>query len=143
MKKTIFYLTTLSLISLLLPSTVFADCKCGKAKTTDESYKSSDMVFLGQVVSVDKASAIHEGHKVIKLMITVPYKGTDLLPATEYVTVFSEDGPCGVEFVRQSDYLIFAKGQPAFLKTSVCDLTEIQETSREKQVRVEKLSKGE
>jgi len=133
-------LGSLSLLSL--PAVLMADCKCGKAKSTDESYKESDLVILGQVISVDTASILHQGYKIVKFMMTVPYKGSELLPATEYVTVYTQEGACGVEFIKQNDYLIFAKGPPAFLTTSTCNLTEIQETSGEKQVRVEKLSKG-
>lgn len=128
--------------ALLFSTYALADCKCPKGKSTDEAYKGSDVVFLGQVISVAKANILREGFKEVKLILTVPYKGTEILPATEYVTVYTEEGPCGVEFIRQNDYLVFAKGAPAFLKTSTCDLTDIQESSREKQGRVDKLSKG-
>ena len=143
MKKSLFYVLFVLIVSLVIPTNLVAECKCGKAKSIDESYKESDLVFLGQVVSVNKATVLHEGYKVIKMITTIPYKGSEILPATEYVTIYTEVGACGIEFVRQNDYLIFAKGEPAFLTTSICNLTEIQETSREKQIRVEKLSKGE
>lgn len=129
------------MISFIYTSEVLAECKCGKVKTTDEVFNSSEVVLLGQVVSVNKANALHEGYQVAKISITTPYKGVEILPATEYVTVFSKLDNCGVNFVALSDYLVFAKGNPAFLTTSVCQLTDVQEKSRERQVRVDALSR--
>jgi hypothetical protein len=124
-----------------LSSQVLAECKCGKFKSTDEAFKSSDVVFLGQVVTVTNSNILHPDYKVAKVAIVSPYKGVEILPATEYVTVFTKKDDCGVNFAALSDYLIFASGDPAFLTTSTCQLTDIQEKSKERLIRVDALSR--
>ncbi len=140
MNKTLLLFCLTFSFSILLVSDVFAECKCLKAKSIDVSYKESNLVFVGQVVSVEDASVLRQGYRLVRLMVTAPYKGSELLPETEYVTIFTPIGDCGIEFVKQNDYLILAKGQPAFYTTSSCELSDILETSMDKQMRVAQLS---
>ena len=126
---------------MMLSSQVLAECKCGKVKSTDEAFKSSDVVFLGQVATVNNSNILHPDYKVVKVAIVSPYKGVEILPATEYVTIFTKKDDCGINFAALSDYLIFASGDPAFLTTSTCQLTDIQEKSKEKLIRVDALSR--
>ncbi len=121
----------------------FGDCKCPKLPTVTDAFNQSQIVFLGQVVTVEQASAIRPNYNVVKLIMTKPYKGADLLPPTDYVVVFTPDKEkdCGVSFSKQSDYLVFASGNPAFLKTSLCNLTEIQESRKAEQMKLDELVK--
>jgi hypothetical protein len=124
-------------------ASTFGDCKCPKLPTVNDAYNQSPIIFLGQVVSVEQASAIRPNYNVVKLIMTKSYKGTELLPQTDYVVVYTPDKEkdCGVSFSKQSDYLVFASGNPAFLKTTLCNLTEIQESRKAEQMKLDELIK--
>ena len=118
------------------------DCKCPKVLTTTEAFNQNSLVFLGQVISVEKASAIRPNYNIVKMILTKSYKGEDLLPKTDYVVIYTPDKEkeCGVQFARQSDYIVFANGNPAFMKTNSCSLTGIQETKKAEQAKLDELA---
>jgi hypothetical protein len=115
-------------------------CVCPPKKTVEAEFASSSVVFLGQVAEVKPKFPLHRDHMFIKLRVMKKFKGTENLPRKENAVIFTPAAtdPCSVKFVKDNDYIIFAKGNPAFLKTSACDLTGMQEERVKELIELEK-----
>jgi hypothetical protein len=118
-------------------------CSCPAKGTIDKEFNKSDVVFLGQVVEKKSAGIIRPGYTKIRFIPMKVYKGMDLLPNQDSFTVFTPDSEknCGLNFSNRIDYIVFAKGNPAFLKVISCSLTDIQDKSKTTQKELERLIK--
>jgi hypothetical protein len=135
----------LILVSAVLfgyPPELFA-CSCPAKGTVEQEFNKSDVVFLAQVAEKKSAGIIRPGYTKVRFIPMKVYKGRDLLPNQEAFTVFTPDSEknCELNFSNRIDYIVFAKGNPAFLKVTSCSLTDIQEKSKSTQIELERLIK--
>jgi hypothetical protein len=126
----------------IFPVESFA-CRCSPKGNLNDEVNRYDLVFLGQVVEVKSAGLIRSGSTLVRLIPMKIYKGKELMPNLDIVTIFTPETTkdCGINFSKNIDYLIFAKGNPAFMLVDSCSLTDIQEKSKERLIELEKLIK--
>ncbi|HMO17627.1 MAG TPA: hypothetical protein PKA63_05385 [Oligoflexia bacterium] len=142
LKSLIQFSTLFVLLTGVLNTEVFA-CRCQPKGSLNDQVSRHDVVFLGQVTEVRSAGGLRPGFKLVRFMPIKRYKGVDLLPNHESITIFTPEDPanCGINFSKRIDYIVFAKGPPAFLQTSSCSMTNIQENMNLEQLELEKLIK--
>ena len=124
----VFFLAT---IIFLWPFTSIAadKCNCPPKRSLDVELDLSNLAFVGQVVEIRQKFPLHPGFAYVRFLPMKKYKGFDVYPKEESVIVFmpAASEACTINFIKGNDYLVFAKGNPAFLKTNACDLTGLQE----------------
>lgn len=96
-----------ALASFLHGGAVLA-CSC-RAPSVPDRYEASDVAFRGWVVSSDRTGEA-------RLYVEKVWKGSP----PRQVTVSTRLDSCGVAFVSQKKYLVFAKQQGAALVTDAC-----------------------
>jgi hypothetical protein len=132
----------LAFLSVYMSVAVAAEkCVCPQKRTVEAEYDSSQMVFIGQVAEVKPKFPLHKDHMYVKLRVMKKFKGFENTPKKEVLVMFTpvNSDPCSVKFVKDNDYLIFAKGNPAFLKTTLCDLSGMQEERAKELIELEKI----
>jgi hypothetical protein len=141
MSRTIIYF--LVFLSIVMPVSVSAACKCPQKGGVKAEFDKHDVVFLGQVLNSKAAGLIRPGFTLVTFMPIKIYKGNRLLPNPEVITIFTPDTPgeCGLTFSKRIDYVVFASGKPAFLRSDSCTRTDIQENSKAMLIELEKLKK--
>lgn len=104
-------------------------CNCPPKPNIAADLKKSSVVFLGQVVEVRPQFPLHVGHYYIRFLPMKRFKGLENYPNPENIVVYApiSSDPCSFRFIKGNDYLVFADGNPAFLKTNSCSNTGIQE----------------
>ena len=119
-------------------------CFCPHAKSVTSDFERSSVVFKGQVVETKPKYPLHEGYAYVRFLVLKKYKGFENLPSQESVVMFTQFGsePCGVKFIKGNDYIVFAKGNPGFLKTSTCDVSGLLEDRTKEVLELEKLTTG-
>jgi len=72
------------------------------------------------------------------------YKGLENYPNSESVVVYApvSTDPCTLKFIKGNDYLVFADGNPAFLKTNSCSMSGLQEGRSQEILELNKLKEG-
>jgi hypothetical protein len=135
-------LSILSLSLIINLSDVYA-CKCKPKASLEKEFDNHDAVFLGQVTEFKSAGLIRPGFNIVRFEPTKIYKGKRHLPNLGIITIFTPDieKDCGLTFTKGSDYVVFASGNPAFLRVDSCSLSNIQEKSKETLIKLETLSK--
>jgi hypothetical protein len=101
-------------------------CSCKGQPQLEEALARSSVVFIGRVES-QKDSSLRPGYRQIRIAVLRKFKWLDDLTKLEYVVLFTpkESALCGFSFQNGFDYLVFAHGNPAFLKTDSCSRTEV------------------
>jgi hypothetical protein len=115
-------------------------CDCDTAPTVVESYKYSDLIFVGEVLSVEpfdlteieslnKLSQIYS-KQVTRFKISQVIKGNKCFEV-DIITGLG-GGDCGFDFKKGSSYLIYAHEEGLFtekddnrLETDICDRTKV------------------
>ncbi|WP_026135817.1 hypothetical protein [Nafulsella turpanensis] len=130
---------TLLLIFLLSIQSATA-CDCGTTPTIAESHQSSDLIFVGEVLSIEpfdltEIKRLDElpqlySKQVIRFKISQIIKGN---PASEVAIITGlGDGDCGFGFKKGVSYLVYAHEDGLFtekddkhFETDICDRTKI------------------
>lgn len=125
-------------------SEVFANdkCVCPPKSNLASEFKRNSVVFLGQVVEVRPQFPLHNNYYYVRFLPMKKFKGTENYPNSENVVVYapvSED-PCTFRFIKGNDYLVFAEGNPAFLKADSCSFTGLQEDRGQEILELNKLT---
>lgn len=116
-------------------------CPCAKRGTLESDIAKHDVIFVGQVMDIKPAGLLRPGYNLVRFMPMKTYKGKNLMPNLESVTVFTPDTEkeCGISFNKRIDYVVFASGNPAFLKVNNCTRTDVQENAKAMLVEMEKI----
>lgn len=122
----------LTIFSICMAASSVWACNCKKAGSIQQEFKEHDAIFLGMVLEVKPAGAIRPGYTLVRFRPIKRYKGSGLLPNPDVVTVFTPDNKngCGMKFNKRIDYLVFAKGNPAFLVVDSCSSSGVQEDKK-------------
>ncbi len=137
------YILTILFLSIICFSSDLYACKCQPKGSVDQEFGKHDVVFLGQVLEVKSAGFLRPGFNLVRFMPMKVYKGKGHLPNPEIITIFTPEteNECGTVFNRSIDYIVYASGNPAFLRVDSCSLTDIQENSKAVLIQLEKISK--
>ena len=119
-------------------------CDCGKAPTVAESYKYSDLIFVGEVLCVEpfdltEIKSLNElsqlySKQVIRFKVSQIIKGNKAFDV-DIITGLG-GGDCGFDFKKGVSYLVYAHEDGLFteendkrLETDICDRTKIYSES--------------
>lgn len=126
-------LTTLHLSSVLLLgasllwwTTPAWACSCASNPPLEMAYENGDIIVIGRVDQVGP-SPLKKGQKEIKIIVQNWIKGKDVVEGSKgnsiLVYTANDEAQCGFSFFQEQDYIIFAKGTPANLRTDICSGT--------------------
>ena len=111
-----------------------AECTCPSPPSLESAYDSSSLVFVGKVE--DKhINPLKKGDYEVKFQVTRKLKGFEDLPTSNALVYTAREntpgkiGDCAFDFTVNGEYLVFASGTPAYLKTSACTRTAVLEKS--------------
>jgi hypothetical protein len=107
-------------------------CTCAGAPPIEKAYSDATYIFVGRIDRMME-SPITKGQREVKVAVQQWFKGKDLLDEEEgqdrslkrrkdFVIVYTpmKEEECGFNFYQEQDYIIFATGTPARLKTDIC-----------------------
>lgn len=116
-------------------------CSCPAKGSLAQELANSEVAFVGQVAEVRPEYPLHEGYYYLRFLPAKKYKGFESYPNKESIVVFNQlpSNPCSFKFIKGNDYLVFAKGNPGFLKTSSCGYTGLQEDRAKEITELDKL----
>lgn len=116
-------------------------CSCPQKRSIAEELSSANVVFVGQVIELRPRFPLHEGYTYVRFLPQKKYKGFDTYPNKDSIVVFNPEptDPCFMKFIKGNDYLVFANGNPGYLKTSNCGHTGLQEDRTKEITELDKL----
>lgn len=109
-----------------------AECACPPVPPPLEALKRSSTAFIGSVINLKK-SPIKNGFTEVKFSLLKRIKGFEEIPG-DTVIVFMPTAAeeCSYPFSEGQDYVVFASGNPAGLKTTSCSGTNFLDVVPEK-----------
>ena len=118
------------------------NCSCPKKPELEESYADSSVVFLGQVENQED-SVVRPEYIEVRLAVQRKFKWLNELSGSQSIVVYTppEQAKCGYPFQNGFDYLVFAKGNPAFLRVDSCSRTNVVENSQLDREKLQRLMK--
>ncbi len=118
------------------------NCSCPKKPELEEAYADSAVVFLGQVENQED-SVLRPEFIEVRLAVQRKFKWMSELASSQSIVVYtpSEQGRCGYTFQNGFDYLVFAKGNPAYLRVDSCSRTNVIENSQLDREKLQRLIK--
>ncbi|MBL7662140.1 hypothetical protein JNK13_05250 [bacterium] len=130
--KTYFKFLSLFSTVILIPNLALSECQCPEKPSLTQAVKDASVVFAGRVTNIRK-SALRQGQLEVRFSILKYLSGDIDGNKPELVVVFTPEelGTCGLKFVSEQDYLVFASGNPANLKTTSCTRTAALDISQE------------
>ena len=119
-----FLIFSASIIALLCTPSLSCACSCAEPAGLDDAFSTATSVFSGRVTSIRK-SALRKGQNEIQFSIMKAYKGAILDDNLDQIMIYTPDSEerCQYDFQREQDYLVFASGNPAYLKVEKCGRT--------------------
>jgi hypothetical protein len=120
----------LGLISAAWTTPAFA-CPCGDKPPISNARDSASLVFLGRITGVTPSS-FREGFNEVQVEVIKMIKAGEEEWGRE-ITIYTPNlsGKCGFSFIAQLDYIIYAEGNPAFLRVTSCSRTTMFDTSKD------------
>ena len=103
---------------LFSASTSHAACDCPPMEDTDTAFQNSDLVLIGRVVDL-RSSVFKSGYMEITFRIRKLLKTNSNIPGSE-VVIYVPSDECKFDFMYDSDYIVYAKGDLFFFSTDVC-----------------------
>jgi hypothetical protein len=133
LKKLVFLPIVQSLV--LLATTINPDsaCACSCAsQTVEEAINSSDAIFEGRVVEVQKdadSDSVSTRSNTVRLRVVRSWKGVGEEKLT--VRTATNDAGCGYPFRANQSYLVYANSSRAGLRVGLCGRTKPIEQAKE------------
>jgi len=117
------------ILSLLVLATELPQCPCPTKPTLEDSFKKADVIFVGSVKEIS-IHPLKPHYKQIRFTVNRKIKGFDEIgnAAVLVYTPNGNEGQCPVSFTQGMDYLVYAYGNPAFLRTNTCANTNVVES---------------
>lgn len=140
--------TLIPLLSIFFPVLLAAaqdatSCKCAPADPVKEAFQQASTVFIGRVEEVGK-SPFHPEMNEVRFALLNDYKHAgESAGRTRLVFTPLAEGTCGYKFVPGQEYLVYATGNPAFYKTSICSRTTFRETAHEEITKLMEIAPAE
>ena len=116
------------------------NCACPKVPEVEEAFAQSSAVFVGKIENQEE-SALRQNMLQVQVFVKNKFKWLDELAGKQLTVIYTapENDPCGFKFQNGFDYLIFAKGNPAFLKVDVCSRTQVLENAQVDQQKLQRI----
>lgn len=129
-----------ALCSVLFTTSSAHACSCAGREALTEALSKSTIVFMGQVISV-RQNPLKPTELEVQFRISVTYKGEEEIQGqTATIITNGEESMCGYPFTRGGDYVVFATGNPANLRTGLCSRTSQLEAFQDDLPRLEELT---
>jgi len=133
--RSVFFYSTLIILVLFFSSTALAqECTCPAKPEIVDALRDSSVAFVGRAEKV-KHSPLRKGYEEIKFKVFKRYKFNTELADEEplvqtqqnftFIYTPTEKASCSFNFREGYDYLVYASGTPAFLKTDSCTRTSV------------------
>ncbi len=120
------------LIAFSLPRLAWSDgCSCLKKAELEDAYKQSSAVFVGRV-EVQEDSVLRPDYTQLRMVVLRKFKWLEEFASNQSVLVYTPklEAKCGIKFQNGFDYLVFATGNPAFLRADSCTRTQVLENAQ-------------
>jgi hypothetical protein len=106
-------------------------CTCPKKPELEESQLQSSAVFVGRV-ETQEDSVLRPQFTQVRVVVLRKFKWLEEFATNQSVLVYTpkDEASCGFKFQNGFDYLIFAKGNPAFLRIDTCSRTQVMENAQ-------------
>jgi hypothetical protein len=127
----VFVLIAVSIIGLMFVPTTIHACSCAESASAQAELQQQTAVFSGKVIAVKKPFKLLIRSSAdpvnVTFLVDRVWKG-DVGKKVSLITAMS--GPsCGIDFDENQEYLVYAHGDMADLKASLCSRTQVFLTS--------------
>jgi hypothetical protein len=127
----VFVLTAVSIIGLMIvPGSIHA-CSCAESPSANAELQSHTAVFSGKVLSVKEPSKLLNWSSADPIKVTFEvyrvWKGE--VGNKVSIQTAMHEASCGFDFDENQEYLVYAHGDMADLKASLCSRTQVFLTS--------------
>lgn len=130
MEKRLFLVVYAVMFICFLPGIALADCECPEKPKLEAAYDQATLVFLGRV-ELQGREPLKPNYKKVKFSVLGKFKWSEeFTDKTVDIYTPKKKEECGIRFQNGFDYLVFASGNPAFVKTTKCSRTEVLEKAR-------------
>lgn len=125
---------------LIIHSKAFSACLCSSKPEVETAYNESSCVFIGRVEE-SQTSALRPTMIQVKMTVLRRFKFFEDISGADTVVLWTPNSKdsCGITFQPGFDYLVFTKGNPAYLTVNSCSRTEVLEKAMLDQQRVQKM----
>ncbi len=126
MKKKLGLYSLCLVILLFLKPVPAAACSCAMQPSIEEGFSSSQAVFSGEVIGIKDNSGLLSGHgKTVLFNVKDTWKGINEMKVA--IATGSNDGDCGIPFVKGKEYLVYANISDMYgdksLTSTICSRT--------------------
>lgn len=144
--KTLKFLICSLIFQAYFHSACFAEsCSCPETSSVVNALENSSVVFIGKVESINKSGRRKNFQEIrFKVVPNRRFKGFDDLPNNEYLLLYTpiEKSSCSFPFAEGFEYLVYANGNPAFLKVDSCSRTMFLDKAMEDQEKLLRLTES-
>ena len=111
-----------------------AQCTCPAPPSLEKAFDAATLVFVGRVED-KRINPLKKGDYEIKFQVSRKLKGFEDLPTSNVLVYTAKEiapgkiGDCPFNFIVNGEYLVYATGAPAYLKTSSCARTALLDKS--------------
>lgn len=102
-------------------------CSCPPKPSIEDAFEEASLIFVG-MARENTVNPLKKNDREVKFKVTRKLKGFEEVPGSgDSVIVYTPDSPtrCGIQFGDGLDYLVFAKGNPAYYQTTSCTRTDV------------------
>jgi hypothetical protein len=126
-----YYLIFAAILFLAPISTSAETCDCPKKPELEESQTQSSAVFVGRVEGQED-SVLRPQFTQVRMVVLRKFKWVEEFASNQSILVYThkDEASCGYKFQNGFDYLVFAKGNPAFLRIDACSRTQVMENAQ-------------